>query len=147
MSLQAVCSDAYCTWTATSYVWVFYHNAYSDSSKIWGMNDDIGHIPRKYPKHKGSWTWYRSKEQCWNMRQMWLIHELITTWTVACQVPLSMGFSRVVYWSGLPFPFPGNLLDPGIKPSLLHCRQILHHWATREAPEFVTMLPKVIIMT
>ena len=32
------------------------------------------------------------------------------------QAPLSMGFSRQEYWSGLPFPSPGNLPDPGIKP-------------------------------
>ena len=37
-------------------------------------------------------------------------------WTVACQGPLSMGFSRQEYWSGLPFPSLGNLPDPGIKP-------------------------------
>ena len=39
-----------------------------------------------------------------------------TLWTVACQALLSMGFSRQEYWSGLPFPSPGDLLDPGIKP-------------------------------
>ena len=37
-------------------------------------------------------------------------------WTVACQAPLSMGFSRQEYWSGLPFPSPGDLLIPGIEP-------------------------------
>ena len=36
--------------------------------------------------------------------------------TIAHQVPLSMGFSRQGYWSGLPFPFPGDLPDPGIEP-------------------------------
>ena len=41
---------------------------------------------------------------------------LVTPWTVARQVPLSMGFSRQEYWSGLPFPSPGDLLDPGIEP-------------------------------
>ena len=35
--------------------------------------------------------------------------------TAACQAPLSMGFSRQEYWSGLPFPSPGNLPNPGIK--------------------------------
>ena len=40
----------------------------------------------------------------------------VTPWIVAHQVPLSMGFSRQEYWSGLPFPSPGDLLDPGIKP-------------------------------
>ena len=39
-----------------------------------------------------------------------------TPWTVAHQTPLSMGFSRQDYWSGLPFPYPGNLPDPGIEP-------------------------------
>ena len=38
-----------------------------------------------------------------------------TPWTVARQAPLSMGFSRQEYWSGLPFPSPGDLPDPGIK--------------------------------
>ena len=37
-------------------------------------------------------------------------------WTIACQAPLSMGFSKQEYWSGLPFPFPEHLLDPGIEP-------------------------------
>ena len=37
-------------------------------------------------------------------------------WTVACQAPVSMGFSRKEYWSGLPLPPPGDLLDPGIEP-------------------------------
>ena len=36
--------------------------------------------------------------------------------TVVCQTPLSMGFSRQKYWSGLPFPSPGNVPNPGIKP-------------------------------
>ena len=39
-----------------------------------------------------------------------------TPWTVAHQSPPSMGFSRQEYWSGLPFPSPGDLPDPGIEP-------------------------------
>ena len=39
-----------------------------------------------------------------------------TPWTVACQAPLSMGFFREEYWSGLPFPSPGDPPNPGIKP-------------------------------
>ena len=38
-------------------------------------------------------------------------------WSVVCQAPLSTGFSRQKYWSGLPFPPPGDLPDPGIEPS------------------------------
>ena len=41
---------------------------------------------------------------------------LFQIWTVASQAPLSMGFSRQEYWSGLPFPSPGGLLNPGIEP-------------------------------
>ena len=40
----------------------------------------------------------------------------VTPWTVANQAPPSMGFSRQEYWSGLPFPSPGDLPDPGIEP-------------------------------
>ena len=41
---------------------------------------------------------------------------LATPWTVACQAPLSMGFSRQEYWSGLPLPSIGDLTDPEIEP-------------------------------
>ena len=40
-----------------------------------------------------------------------------TPWTIACQAPLSMGFSRQETWSALPFPPPGDLPDPGIEPT------------------------------
>ena len=39
-----------------------------------------------------------------------------TPWTVTHQSPLSMGFPRQEYWTGWPFPSPGDLPDPGIKP-------------------------------
>ena len=47
-----------------------------------------------------------------------------TRWTVACQAPLSLGFSRQEYWSGLPCLPPGNVPDPGIEPVSL----CLRHW-------------------
>ena len=43
---------------------------------------------------------------------VWLI---VTLWTIVHQAPLSMGFSRQEHWSGLPFPSPGDLSNPGIK--------------------------------
>ena len=43
-----------------------------------------------------------------------------TPWTIAHQVPLSMGISTQEFWSGLTFPSPGGIPDPGIKPQLLH---------------------------
>ena len=39
-----------------------------------------------------------------------------TPWTIACQSPLSMGFSRQEFWSGLSFPSPEDLPEPGIEP-------------------------------
>ena len=53
-----------------------------------------------------------------------------TPWTVACQAPLPMGFSRQEYWSGLPFPSPGDLPNPGIElvsPALQECSLPLSH--------------------
>ena len=41
----------------------------------------------------------------------------VTPWAVACQASLSMGFSRQEYWSGLPFPSPGDLPNPGTERS------------------------------
>ena len=62
-----------------------------------------------------------------------------TLWTAACQAPLSMGYSRQEYRSGLPFPPPWDLPYPGIEPvSVSHIgRQILHHSATWEVPNHV----------
>ena len=51
------------------------------------------------------------------MKSLSRVRLFATPWTVARQAPLSMGFSRQEYWSGLPFPSPGDLLDPGIKPT------------------------------
>ena len=58
-----------------------------------------------------------------------------TPWTVAHQAPPSMEFTRQEYWSGLPFPSPGDLPDPGIKPPLLSSTRVLYHWAARAACE------------
>ena len=45
-----------------------------------------------------------------------VLSDSVTPWTVACQAPLSIGFSRQEYCSGLPFPSLGDLPDPGIEP-------------------------------
>ena len=46
----------------------------------------------------------------------YLLSDSVTPWTVAHQAPLSIGFPRKEYWSGLSFPSQGDLPDPGIKP-------------------------------
>ena len=47
----------------------------------------------------------------------WVLSDSVTPWAVVCQAPLSMGFSRQEYWSGLLFPSPGDLPNPGIEPA------------------------------
>ena len=50
------------------------------------------------------------------MKSLSRVQLFATSWTIAYQAPPSMGFSRQEYWSGLPFPSPGDLPNPGIKP-------------------------------
>ena len=50
------------------------------------------------------------------MKSLSHVRLFATPWTIAHQVPPSMGFSRQGYWSGLPFPSPGDLPNPGIEP-------------------------------
>ena len=52
----------------------------------------------------------------WKVNSLSRVRLFVTPWTVAYQAPLYMGFSRQEYWSGLPFPSPGDLPNPGIEP-------------------------------
>ena len=58
-----------------------------------------------------------------------------TSWRVAYQAPLSLGFPRQEYWSGLSFASPGDLPNPGMEPGFLRSPawQILYHCTTQEA--------------
>ena len=53
---------------------------------------------------------------CVCVKSLSCVQLFVTLWTIARQAPLSMGFSRQEYWSGLPFPSPGDLPNPGIEP-------------------------------
>ena len=57
--------------------------------------------------------------------------------TAAHQAPLSVGFSRQGYWSGLPFPSPGDLPNPGIEPGFCTAGRFFTVWATREALVYI----------
>ena len=65
-----------------------------------------------------SWIYFSNHFTCmWALLSHFSHVQLfVTPWTVARQVPLSMGFSRQEHWSGLPFPSPGDLPDPGVEP-------------------------------
>ena len=73
--------------------------------------------------------------------RVWLF---VTLWTTACQNPLSMGFFRQEYWSGLPCPPPGDLPDPGIEPVSLMSPALAGRFlttsTTSEAPLYVYTL-------
>ena len=60
-----------------------------------------------------------ANNKCWKVlvAQVMFDSFFATPWTVACQAPLSMRFSRQEYWSGLPFPPPGDFLNPSIEPA------------------------------
>ena len=78
-------------------------------------------LQASYIKHQEMYAWVLSH-----------IRLLVTPQTVAHQVPLSMELSRQEYRSGLPFPSPGDLPNPGTEPTFPALAQILYHWATGE---------------
>ena len=81
------------------------------------------HIPLDYLTSKVDQSDSQNRRgHCWSWcslvraKSLSHIRLFVTPWTVAHQAPLSMGFSRQEYWSGLPCPPPGNLLDPETEP-------------------------------
>ena len=70
------------------------------------------------------------------------VRVFVNPWTVACQAPLFMGFSRQEYWSGLPCPPPGDLPDPGTEPLSQASSALADGFfttsATRETPTSIT---------
>ena len=74
------------------------------------------------PKQNGWCSGVIREGSCWweekgsEVKSLSRVRLFATPWTVAYQVPPSMGFSRQEYWSGLPFPSPGDLPNPGTEP-------------------------------
>ena len=60
-----------------------------------------------------------------------------TPWTAAHQAPQSMGFCRQECWSGLPFPSPGDLPDPGLEPASLASPALTGGFFTSASPRFL----------
>ena len=71
---------------------------------------------------------------CVHAQPLSRVQLLATPGTVAHQVPLSTGFPRQEYWNGLPFPSPGDLPDPGIKPASLASPAMAGGFFTTELP-------------
>ena len=66
--------------------------------------------------YTGHWLGVRALKTAEWVKLLSCVRLFATPWTVYYQAPPSMGFSRQEYWSGLPFPSPGDLPDPGIEP-------------------------------
>ena len=81
-----------------------------------GMATHSSNLAWRIPMERGAW---QATVRGVAKSQTWLSDwtELVTQWTVACQVLLSMGFARQEYWSGLPFPSAGCFSNPGIEPT------------------------------
>ena len=94
-------------------------------------------------KNYGWWWWLHNILNVFNITEKWKWKSLscvwlfVTSWTIQ-----SMEFSRPEYWSGRPFPSPGDLPNPGLP----HCRQTLYQRVTREAQYHWTMYLKMIEM-
>ena len=69
------------------------------------------------------------------VKSLSLVRLFVTPCTVAHQAPPSMGFSRQEYWSGLPFPSPGDLPTQGLNPGLPHRRQTLYSLSHQGNPK------------
>ena len=77
-----------------------------------GLKPDLPHCKQilQHLRHKGP----TGREGI--VKLLSCVRLFATPWTVVYQAPPSMGFSRQEYWSGVPFPFPGDIPDPGIEP-------------------------------
>ena len=77
------------------------------------------------------------------------IQPFVTRWAVANQAPLSMGFPRQEYWSGLSCPPPGDLPDPGIEPTSLYIlcigKQFLYHYRHLGSPCYNLNIHKIFL--
>ena len=77
--------------------------------------------PELFGKHLHSYNWSDCTFYCC------LVQLFATPWTVAHQGPLSLEFSKQEYWSGLPFPSPGTLPNPGTEPRSLALQADSYH--------------------
>ena len=97
--------------------------------------------PRPPPGQKPQVGSPASPRLAWGQCSAQSVSDSATPWTAARQAPLSMGFSRQEYWSGLPCPPPGDLTNPGSNPGLPQCRQVLYHLGHQGRPYWPHLSP------
>ena len=77
---------------------------------------------------------------CHKLSRFYHVQLFVTFWIVACQAPVSMGFSKQEYWSGLPCPSPGDLPGPGIEPVSLISPALAGRFFTTRLPGKLLLL-------
>ena len=82
----------------------------------------------------GQSGWFQSVLCFAVLRHLSHVQLYTTRWILAHQATLSMEFSRQEYWSGWPFPYPGDLLTQGLNSGLPRCGQILYHLSYQGSP-------------
>ena len=93
----------------------------------WSFESESGHLPWNQGRSVNTYGPLNFMCSWWTeVKLLSRVQLFAIPWTVANGAPPSMGFSRQEYWSGLPFPSPGNLPTQGLNPGLSHCRQTLY---------------------
>ena len=101
-----------------------------------GQNNGVGSLSLLQGNPEVNWTEVKSLSR---------VQLFVTPWTVGYQDPLSMGFSRQEYWSGLPFPSPGEYSWPRDQTWVSHIvGRRFTIWATREVPSLGDLTAPVI---
>ena len=96
---------------------------------LWGRKESN---PTEWLNNKNNSDISLDNSECMSwVSCVWLF---VAPWTIACQAPLPMEFSRWAYWSWLPFPTPGDLPDPGIKPASFAYPALAARFLTTEPP-------------
>ena len=103
----------------------------------WAFRVDLNRSKEAFQLHL---SFLQVSNSVYNFRDLWLclpgsfhaqwrgpVWLSVTSWCVACQAPLSMGFSRQEYWRGLHFPLPGDLPDPEIESESLKSCSVMSH--------------------
>ena len=81
----------------------------------------------------------------WNhVKLLSCVQLFVAPWTTTYQAPLSMGLYRRDYWSGLPFPSPGDLPTQGLSPGFPHCRQMLYHLSHQGSHQWNHERPRIV---
>ena len=126
--VPGICSSSTCTCAFTILRHARLKFWFHFPKELWPCNNDLW--PCLWPcEHIVGWQVFCGGLVAKSCPTLWP-HELVTH-----QAPLSMGFSRQEYWSGLPFPSPWDLPNPGIEPRPLHCRQIPYQLSYKGCPD------------